>query len=52
MGLAKCLCGRHTDYGTLCVFCARDKLLDKVDESTPPCTSESEPQEDQDEDSE
>ena len=44
MALAKCLCGRHTDFGTLCVFCARDKILDKADESSP--TTEKETLED------
>ena len=34
MGLTKCVCGRNTDFGNLCVFCSRDKLLDKADEST------------------
>ena len=34
MGLTKCVCGRHTDFGNLCVFCYRDKLLDKADESS------------------
>lgn len=45
MGLNKCLCGRLTDFGTLCVFCSRDKLLDKADDqSTTDDTSEHEPQ--------
>ena len=52
MGLAKCVCGRNTDFGTLCVFCSRDKLLDRVDDSTPPYTSENEPEEEQDEERE
>ena len=38
MAITKCVCGRNTDFGTMCVFCARDKLLDKVDESTPSYT--------------
>lgn len=47
MGITKCVCGRNTDFGNLCVFCSRDKLLDKADESTPPYTPDSsEPEED------
>jgi hypothetical protein len=48
MGLSKCLCGRLTDFGTLCVFCSRDKLLDKADdqEVTQSYTSENEQEED------
>lgn len=34
MTLSKCQCGRSTDFGTLCVFCARDQLLKDVDEDT------------------
>jgi len=45
MGLTKCVCGRNTDFGNMCVFCSRDKLLDKADESTPPCTSGPSPEE-------
>lgn len=52
MGITKCICGRNTDFGNMCVFCSRDKLLDKADESTPPYTSESEPQEEVDEETE
>lgn len=33
--MTKCICGRNTDFGTLCVFCSRDKLLDKADEGQP-----------------
>lgn len=46
MGLNKCLCGRLTDFGTLCVFCSRDKLLDKADDATQTYTSENEQEED------
>jgi len=38
MGIAKCVCGRNTDFGILCVFCSRDKLLDRSyddEEATP-----------------
>jgi hypothetical protein len=52
MGLTKCVCGRNTDFGNLCVFCSRDKLLDKADESTQPCTSDHEPEEVEDEEKE
>lgn len=55
MGIAKCVCGRNTDFGTLCVFCSRDKLLDRdynEDEATIPCTSELSPEEELDEEKE
>lgn len=51
MGLAKCVCGRNTDFGTLCVFCSRDRLLDKAEEEAKPDdTSEPEPLQEEHED--
>jgi hypothetical protein len=47
MGLNKCLCGRLTGFGTLCVFCSRDKLLDRADDQAmPDDTCEHEQEED------
>jgi len=51
MGITKCQCGRQTDFGTLCVFCSRDRLLDRPydEEATQPCTSDEELEEEADE---
>lgn len=32
MPVNKCACGRSTDFGNLCVWCTKDKILDKVDD--------------------
>lgn len=39
-----------TDFGSLCVFCSRDRILDKTDdEIMTPCKPEPEPPQEEDE---
>lgn len=42
MAITKCVCGRNTDFGTLCVWCSRERYLDKSEEPKSEDTSHEE----------